>query len=75
LVVADVIQDKVSRARAESDYGVVLSGEGSDVRCDEPATRLLRKRMRAQRGKPPFFDRGPGYRSLSGRERAEVDEP
>jgi N-methylhydantoinase B len=75
LVVLDVEQLKVSRKSAESDYGVVLAGEGEDLRVDEKATRSLRKRLLARRGDAPFFDRGPGYKKLSGgKDRAEVDE-
>jgi N-methylhydantoinase B len=33
----------------------------------------LRAEQRASRGPVPFFDRGPGYRQLSGRESADVD--
>jgi hypothetical protein len=29
--------------------------------------------MRVQRGDLPFFDRGPGYKLLSGRDYADVD--
>jgi N-methylhydantoinase B len=69
LVLLDVVQGKVSLEAARDDYGVVVSG---DV-VDDAATAALRKTMRAKRGKLPFFDRGPGYRLLSGREYAEVD--
>jgi N-methylhydantoinase B len=44
-----------------------------DVSIDEAATARLRDELRASRGVVPFFDRGPGYRQLSGREYAEVD--
>jgi N-methylhydantoinase B len=67
LVALDVAQGKVSVQAARDDYGVVLD--------DSTATEELRARMRSQRGPLPFFDRGPGYRQLSGREHAEVDIP
>ena len=59
-VAVDVLQGKVSAGAARDDYGVVLS-EG---RVDAAATAELRERMRAQRGAPAFFDRGPGYERL-----------
>jgi N-methylhydantoinase B len=65
LVELDVLQGKVSRAAAREEYGVVVG--------DAAATIALRERMRASRGPLPFFDRGPGYRQLSGREYADVD--
>ncbi len=65
LVALDVAQGKVSVQAARDDYGVVLD--------DAAATEELRVRMRMQRRPLPFFDRGPGYRQLSGREHAEVD--
>ncbi|MCW2912325.1 MAG: hydantoinase [Actinomycetia bacterium] len=69
-VVADVRDGKVSPAGARDDYGVVLTGE----QVDEVATAELRARLRAERGPAPFFDRGPGYPTLSGgRSHADVD--
>jgi N-methylhydantoinase B len=65
LVELDVIQGKVSEQSARDDYGVVLG--------DSDATSALREQLRAQRGFVPFFDRGPGYRKLSGRDYADVD--
>ncbi|TAM91462.1 MAG: hydantoinase B/oxoprolinase family protein, partial [Jatrophihabitans sp.] len=75
LVVRDVLWGKVSRAAAERDYGVVITGPGDDPAADAPATGALRERMRAQRPPDaPFFDRGPGYATLSGGPAsAEVD--
>jgi N-methylhydantoinase B len=65
-VAQDVRDGKVSQAGARDDYGVVPG--------DEEATRELRERLRAQRGPAPFFDRGPGFRELSGGlTRAELD--
>ena len=72
-VATDVLQEKVSRRAAESDYGVVLTA-GDDPAVDEDATEALRSRMRSERGDRPFIDRGPGYARLSGgRMHAEVD--
>jgi N-methylhydantoinase B len=61
----DVLQDKVSIESARDDYGVVIG--------DPSATRALREKLKRERGAVPFFDRGPGYRQLSGRDYAEVD--
>jgi N-methylhydantoinase B len=73
LVALDVLQGKVSARSAREDYGVVLEVATDDVRIEVVATEALRARMRAERGAQPFFDRGPGYRRLAGREHAEVD--
>src|SRR5437763_5536934 len=67
-VARDVAWGKVSEAGARDDYGVVLG--------DPAATGALRtERRAAARGTDvPFFDRGPGYRLLSGgRPHADVD--
>ena len=85
LVALDVLEGKVSARRAREEYGVVLAGadgpspvndtpHGSDApRVDEAATRALRDRLRAVGGRRPFFDRGPGYRTLAGVDHADVD--
>jgi N-methylhydantoinase B len=71
LVSLDVRQGKVSVGSARDDYGVVL---GADFVVDAEATTALRTRLSALRSEPqPFFDRGPGYRRLSGRDFADVD--
>ena len=70
LVALDVRQGKVSAASARDDYGVVVT-EGLEV--DDGASERLRGELRARRGFVPFFDRGPGYRQLSGRAYADVD--
>jgi N-methylhydantoinase B len=70
-VALDVLQEKVSANSAEVDYGVHLTGAGE---VDREATETLRARLRELREELPFFDRGPGYLTLSGRESAEVDE-
>jgi N-methylhydantoinase B len=75
LVALDVVQQKVTAAGARFDYGVVLAGEGDDVTVDAAATKELRAELRRARGEAPFFDRGPGYKLLSGRDTAEVDGP
>jgi N-methylhydantoinase B len=70
LVALDVAQGKVSAESARGDYGVLLGDDGT---VDADATGRRRDELRARRGFVPFFDRGPGYRQLSGRELAEVD--
>src|SRR5207253_9508598 len=70
LVALDVLEGKVSARAAREDYGVVLVGSDGERRVDAGATRALRDRLGAARGRPPFFDRGPGYRTLAG-----VDPP
>ena len=52
-----MLQGKVSAEAAEADYGVVLG--------DAAATRRVREELRARRGEPAFFDRGPGYARLA----------
>jgi N-methylhydantoinase B len=73
-VALDVTQAKVSLESARADYGVELvrTPDGAYA-IDGPATGALRERLAAQRGFVPFFDRGPGYRQLSGRAYAEED--
>ncbi len=66
--VEEVLQDiawlKVSVEGARRDYGVVVDEDGD---ADLTATDALRGEMRAARtGEEPFFDRGPGYATLSG---------
>jgi N-methylhydantoinase B len=66
-VLRDVRWGKVSAAAARADYGVVLTAEGDEVAVDAAATTALRAEQAA--GRPadqPFFDRGPGYATLSG---------
>jgi N-methylhydantoinase B len=75
LVALDVTQGKVSVASAHDNYGVVLalSVDGSYT-PDLAATRALRDRLIVGRGPVPLFDRGPGYRLLSGgQDNAAVD--
>jgi N-methylhydantoinase B len=79
LVALDTLEGKISARAAREDYGVVLAGlEGSSraasaPRVDAAATRTLRERLRVARGRLPFFDRGPGYRTLAGVDHADVD--
>jgi N-methylhydantoinase B len=73
-VVLDVVQGKVSARAAREEYGVVLAeGSGGAAGHDAAATLSLRQRLRETRGRLPFFDRGPGYRRLAGRDHADVD--
>jgi N-methylhydantoinase B len=74
LVCRDVLWGKVSRDGAATDYGVVVVGD-DDPQVDLPATEQLRAHLRAERGEPRFFDRGPGYARLDpdGRPFPEVD--
>jgi N-methylhydantoinase B len=67
LVALDVTQGKVSAASAHDDYGVILalSDDGSYL-PDLAATAARRTELAAARGPIPLFDRGPGYRLLSG---------
>jgi N-methylhydantoinase B len=59
--------------------GARFEGDRASVRVDMAATAELRDRMRRSRterwhdGRPPFFDRGPGYLRLSGRAHSELD--
>ncbi|MDP9460600.1 MAG: hydantoinase B/oxoprolinase family protein [Actinomycetota bacterium] len=63
-VLRDIAWRKVSVEGARDDYGVVVTGDGA---TDALATEQLRASMRAARtGAEPFFDRGPGYATLSG---------
>jgi len=79
LVALDTLEGKISVRAAREDYGVVLAGSDGSPRAngaprvDADATRALRERLRAARGRRPFFDRGPGYRTLAGVDHAEVD--
>jgi N-methylhydantoinase B len=45
-VLEDVLDGYVSIGAARADYGVVITGEGLDLRVDEEATRRLRQEMR-----------------------------
>lgn len=81
-VARDVLWGKVSVEGARGDYGVILEGSaGGKVDVDEAATESLRADKRAERERAiaagidaAFFDRGPGYATLSGGAHfAEVD--
>ena len=74
LVGVDVLQGKVSERAAREEYGVIVRViDGAGFEIDVEATTALRARVAAERGPRPFFDRGPGYRRLAGRDHAEVD--
>ncbi len=63
-VLRDIAWLKVSVEGARRDYGVVIAADGD---ADLAATEALREEMRSARtGDEPFFDRGPGYATLSG---------
>jgi N-methylhydantoinase B len=66
LVLADIVEGRVSVDRARDDYGVVLAGAGTaDVAVDEAATAELRAALRAQRTGPlPMIDRGTGFSKM-----------
>ena len=42
----DVLDDYVSIEAARAEYGVVITGEGFDLRVDEAATERLRREGR-----------------------------
>jgi N-methylhydantoinase B len=74
LVGLDVVQGKVSERAAREEYGVIVRViDGAAFEVDAEATRDLRTRRRRERPPRPFFDRGPGYRRLAGRDQADVD--
>ncbi|MCU1612592.1 MAG: N-methylhydantoinase B/acetone carboxylase, alpha subunit [Frankiales bacterium] len=63
-VLSDIAWRKVSVTGARDDYGVVVLDSGE---ADPAATEALRAELRGARtGEEPFFDRGPGYATLSG---------
>lgn len=67
LVAADVRDGKVSVDGARDDYGVVLRGSQDDPQVDTEATEARRAELRALTpADAPFFDRGPGFPTLSG---------
>ncbi|AIY19779.2 N-methylhydantoinase B [Pimelobacter simplex] len=68
LVVRDVVWRKVSAEAALADYGVVLTGSLDDdtLGYDAAATATERAGRPAPAEDDVFFDRGPGYGTLSG---------
>jgi len=69
-----VLWGKVSRTAARDAYGVVVTGPDETPEVDAAASDRLRESLRAERAPRPFFDRGPGYATLSGGAlHAEVD--
>ena len=76
LVGLDVLQGKVSERAAREAYGVIVRlVDDATFEIDAAATSALRAQLRLGRRPRPFFDRGPGYRLLSGRDHADVDVP
>jgi N-methylhydantoinase B len=74
LVALDVLQGKVSPGSAREDYGVVFTSvSDQEAIVDDVATRDLRASRTGRPRSPAFFDRGPGYCQLSGRDYADVD--
>jgi N-methylhydantoinase B len=76
LVVRDVVWRKVSPEAALADYGVVLAGslEDDTLSFDAEKTEAVRAERLDGREEKAFFDRGPGYATLSGgKDVAEVD--
>lgn len=63
-VLEDVLDDYVSIASARAEYGVVITGEGADLRVDAAATAALRASSRAAPGGAP---RAAGGRAIEGR--------
>ena len=64
-VLRDVQWGKVSVPGALLDYGVVIVGDGDHLSVDGSATAAARAAGEAEQDQP-FFDRGPGYATLSG---------
>lgn len=54
-VLRDVVDDLVSREKAEKDYGVIIT---DDLAIDVAATEALRTKMKTIRGEPAPFDFG-----------------
>jgi N-methylhydantoinase B len=70
----DVLEGKVSEGAARELYGVVARVvDEATFEIDDAATSALRAEIGRERPPRPFFDRGPGYRLLSGRDHADVD--
>jgi len=67
LVWRDVVEGRVSLARAELDYGVVFKAAGTadQPEIDEAATQQRRADMAKARNTPPeMIDRGEGYEKM-----------
>jgi N-methylhydantoinase B len=62
-VARDVLWGKVSVDGARADYGVVIVDGAVDVAASDTVRTALRA---ARPAALPFFDRGPGYATLSG---------
>jgi N-methylhydantoinase B len=67
LVLADMVEGRVSAARARDDYGVLLvdAGDTDGLAVDEPGTAQLRAALKAKRTvPPPMIDRGAGFEKM-----------
>jgi N-methylhydantoinase B len=66
LVLRDVIEGRVSRASAGTDYGVVFKdSQNPEPEIDETATSQRRAEMRqAGKASPGMIDRGEGYEKM-----------
>ena len=74
LVVRDVVWRKVSPEAALASYGVVLTGSLDDDSLGFDADATAAERASRPAASDAFFDRGPGYATLSGgRQHASVD--
>jgi N-methylhydantoinase B len=64
-VLRDVMDGKVSREAARSDYGVVLQDAEDAIALELEATERLRGQLRGERrDRPQMIDRGPGYETM-----------
>ncbi len=74
LVGMDLLEGKISERAARDAYGVIVRIiDAATFEIDAPGTMALRASLRASRPALPFFDRGPGYAHLAGRDHADVD--
>ena len=69
-VLADVVKELVSVAKARQDYGVVVNPELRKV--DEEATQKLRAKLSCERGAVKTFDFGPPLEELLARCKEET---
>lgn len=66
-VLRDVVEGRVSPARAETDYGVAFARESTpdQPKIDEAATKQRRAGIEKKRtGAPSMIDRGDGYEKM-----------
>lgn len=64
LVAYDVLCGLVSAEAAQTQYGVVLDVAGAEPVVRGAETKLLREKMRIERGHVPMFDRGEHFRTV-----------